>query len=161
MYPDFKELLSIFNDRGVKYLIVGGYAVSFHAQPRATKDLDILIGPDPENAAAVHAALAQFGAPIEGLRPADLIERGKFFRMGTPPIMVDIMPEISGVDFEDAWSRRIEAVIDPGAGLTAPIISEADLIAAKVAAARPQDLADVDAINKAKGRDAEGEAPEG
>jgi hypothetical protein len=154
MYPDFKKLLSIFNDKRVKYLIVGGYAVSFHAQPRATKDLDIFIGPSAENAAAVHAALAQFGAPIEGLKPDDLIERGKFFRMGTPPVMVDIMPEIIGVAFDDAWSRRIETLIDSDLGLTAPIISEIDLIAAKLAAGRPQDLADVDAINKAKGDEA-------
>ena len=110
--------------------------------------------PSAENAAAVHAALAQFGAPIEGLKPDDLIERGKFFRMGTPPVMVDIMPEIIGVAFDDAWSRRIETLIDSDLGLTAPIISEIDLIAAKLAAGRPQDLADVDAINKAKGDEA-------
>jgi len=67
MHQDFKELLSAFNAGRVKYLIVGGYAVSFHAQPRATKDLDILIGADAENSKAVYAALAKFGAPVEGL----------------------------------------------------------------------------------------------
>jgi hypothetical protein len=65
MHQDFKELLSAFNAGQVRYLIVGGYAVSFHAQPRATKDLDILIGADAENSKAVFAALAKFGAPIE------------------------------------------------------------------------------------------------
>lgn len=150
MYPDFKELLSAFNDKGVKYLVVGGYAVSFHAQPRATKDLDIFLGPSADNAAAAYRALAQFGAPIEALKPEDLVEPGKFFRMGTPPVMVDIMPEISGVAFDDAWSRRVEAVIDADLQLKAPIISKDDLIAAKLAAARPQDLADVDAIEKAE-----------
>src|SRR5579883_2404154 len=120
MYPDFKELLSAFNDNGVKYLIVGGYAVSFHAQPRATKDLDIFLGPSADNAVVAYRALAQFGAPIEALEPEDLVEPGKFFRMGTPPVMVDIMPEISGVAFDDAWSRRVETVIDADLQLKAP-----------------------------------------
>ena len=74
MFPDFKELLSRFNAHKVKYLVVGGYAVSFHAQPRATKDLDILIKADAANAAIVHAALAEFGAPLAELTPGDLIE---------------------------------------------------------------------------------------
>ena len=74
MHQDFKELLSAFNAGQVRYLIVGGYAVSFHAQPRATKDLDILIGADAENSKAVYAALAKFGAPIEGLSAEDFAE---------------------------------------------------------------------------------------
>lgn len=98
MFPDFKELLSLFNDHKVKYLVVGGYAVSFHAQPRATKDLDILIKADAANAAAVYAALAKFGAPLDELTPEDFIEKGKFYRIGRPPLMVDIFPEISGID---------------------------------------------------------------
>jgi hypothetical protein len=82
MFEDFKELLSIFNAHSVKYLIVGGYAVSFHAQPRATKDIDLLIKPDAENAKAVFAALTQFGATLEGLTAEHFSDRGKFFRMG-------------------------------------------------------------------------------
>jgi len=66
MHQDFKELLSAFNAGRVRYLVVGGYAVSFHAQPRATKDLDILVGADAEKSKAVYASLAKFGAPIEG-----------------------------------------------------------------------------------------------
>ncbi|MGH6908507.1 MAG: DUF6036 family nucleotidyltransferase [Aestuariivirga sp.] len=156
MYPDLKELLSVLNDNKVQYLIVGGYAVSLYAQPRATKDLDILINPDGKNAAVLYSALKKFGAPIEGLEPEDLIERGKFFRMGTPPVMVDILPEISGIDFDDAWQRRFEATIDAKTELKAHFISDADLITAKLAAGRPQDLADVDAIHKAKGRPTDG-----
>jgi hypothetical protein len=149
MFPDFKELLSIFNAHGVKYLIVGGYAVSFHAQPRATKDIDLLIKPDADNAKAVYTALAKFGAPVEGLTPEDLREPGKFFRMGREPVAVDILLEIDGVDFDRAWERRVEGVIDLASSLTAHFISSADLIAAKVAAGRPQDLADVAALRKA------------
>src|SRR6266436_1783740 len=118
MFDDFKELLSIFNAHNVKYLVVGGYAVSFHAQPRATKDIDLLIKPDAGNATAVYAALAKFGAPLEGMKVEDFIERDKFFRLGNPPVMVDLLPEISGVDFDQAWQRRVEAVIDPKSGLS-------------------------------------------
>jgi uncharacterized nucleotidyltransferase DUF6036 len=149
MYPDFNELLSAFNAHKVKYLIVGGYAVTFHAQPRATKDLDLFIRTDPENAKAVYAALAAFGAPLEQLTPADFLDRDGFFRIGQPPAMVEILPAIKGVEFDSAWERRLEAVIDARTGLTAFMISRDDLIAAKLAAARPQDLADVDAIRKA------------
>ncbi|MGH9454847.1 MAG: DUF6036 family nucleotidyltransferase [Terriglobia bacterium] len=149
MFDDFKELLSIFNAQKVKYLIVGGYAVSFHAQPRATKDIDLLIKPDLENANAVYAALAQFGTPLAGLTADDFIERDKFFRVGRAPVMVDILPEISGVDFDRAWPKRVEAVIDPQSGLAVPFISSGDLIAAKLAAGRPQDIADVAALRQA------------
>lgn len=150
MHQDFKELLSAFNAGQVRYLIVGGYAVSFHAQPRATKDLDILIGADPENSKAVYTALAKFGAPIEGLNAKDFAEPGNFFRMGTPPVMVDIMPKISGVEFEQAWRRRVDVRIDDD--LSVPFISRQDLVVAKISAGRAQDLIDVDALRESMER---------
>ena len=143
MHQDFKELLSAFNAGQVRYLIVGGYAVSFHAQPRATKDLDILIGADAENS---KAALAKFGAPIEGLSAKDFAEPDNFFRMGTPPVMVDIMPKISGVEFEEAWRRRVDVRIDDD--LSVSFISREDLLVAKLSAGRAQDLIDVDALRE-------------
>jgi|SRR5665213_46819 len=146
MHQDFKELLSAFNAGQVRYLIVGGYAVSFHAQPRATKDLDILIGADAENSKAVYAALAKFGAPIEGLSAKDFAEPDNFFRMGTPPVMVDIMPKIGGVEFEEAWRRRVDVRIDDD--LSVPFISREDLLVAKLSAGRAQDLIDVDALRE-------------
>jgi hypothetical protein len=149
MFDDFKELLSIFNAQKVKYLIVGGYAVSFHAQPRATKDIDPLIKPDAENARAVYDALGKFGAPLDGLAAEDFMARDKFFRMGRAPVVVDILPEIKGIDFDHAWQNRVEAVIDPQSGLKASFISRADLIAAKLAAGRPQDIADAAALQEA------------
>jgi hypothetical protein len=138
--------LSAFNAGQVRYLIVGGYAVSFHAQPRATKDLDILIGADAENSHAVYAALAKFGAPIEGLSAKDFAEPDNFFRMGTPPVMVDIMPKITGVEFDEAWNRRVDVQIDDD--LSVPFISRQDLLIAKLAAGRAQDLIDVDALRE-------------
>jgi hypothetical protein len=152
MSPDFKDLLSILNADNVRYLVVGGYAVSLHAQPRATKDLDILIKPDRANAAALFRALAKFGAPLEGLAPDDFTQRGSFFRMGTPPLMVDILPEIAGVDFNRAWRRRVVETIDANTGLKASFISADDLIAAKVASGRAQDLADMEAIRESRAR---------
>ncbi|MGD0226866.1 MAG: DUF6036 family nucleotidyltransferase [Terriglobia bacterium] len=118
---------------------------------RATKDIDLLIKPDADNGKAVFAALAKFGTPLEGLSADDFIERDKFFRLGRAPVMVDILPEISGVDFDLAWQRRVEAVVDTESGLTVPFISSEDLIAAKVAAGRSQDIADVAALRKAAG----------
>ena len=156
MYQDYKDLLSAFHAHGVKYLIVGGYAVMFHAQPRATKDIDLFIKADSANAQATYAALSQFGAPLHNTRPEDFAERTTFFRFGYEPRAVDILPSIPGVDFDAAWDRRIEATIDPESGLRAFFISRDDLITAKRAAARPQDLADVDAIRRA----AESQRPE-
>ena len=152
MFPDFKELLSIFNAHSVKYLVVGGYAVSIYSQPRSTKDLDILVKPDVTNSEAVFAALAKFGAPLKGLAPGDFAEAGPFFRMGREPVAIDILTSIPGVDFDGAWERRIEDSIDAATGLRAYFISRDDLIAAKRASGRLQDLADVDAIQKATGR---------
>lgn len=149
MYPDFKELLSAFNANNVKYLIVGAYAVSIHAQPRATKDLDILVKPGAANAEAVFRALVQFGAPLEGLIPADFREPGAFFRLGREPIGIDLLMDIPGIDFDTAWERRVEDIVDPMTGLLANFVSREDLISSKLAAGRAQDLADVEAIRKA------------
>jgi hypothetical protein len=146
---DSKELFGSLNAEGVRYLVVGGYAVSLHAEPRATKDLDILIDPAPENAVALFRALAAFGAPLEGMTPESFVQPGTFFRMGVPPVMVDILPKIAGIEFDQAWSRRVEAIIDPEAGLRASFISAADLIAAKVASGRAQDMADAEALRAA------------
>jgi hypothetical protein len=139
------------NAANAKYLVIGAYAVSVYAQPRATKDLDIWIKADAENGKTVYAALTKFGAPLSGLTAGDFMERGPFFRMGHEPVAVDILTEIPGVDFDDAWQRRVEGVIDPESGLSASFISGSDLVATKLAAGRPQDLADVDALRKAQG----------
>jgi len=147
MYRDFKELLSVLSAHDVRFLVVGAYAVSVHAQPRATKDLDLFVKPDAENAG--YTALVEFGAPLEGLTSADFAEKGPFFHMGREPIAVD-MTEIPGVEFDVAWENRIDNVIDSTTGLKASFISKDDLIRSKLASRRPQDLADVDAIRRAK-----------
>jgi hypothetical protein len=150
MYQDYKDLLSAFHAHGVRYLIVGGYAVIFHAQPRFTRDIDLFIKADAANAQAVYAALAEFGAALEGILPEDFADRGSFFRFGRDPRGFDILPNLPGVDFEAAWGRRVEGVLDAATGLKGFFISREDLIAAKLAAGRPQDLADVSALQKAR-----------
>jgi hypothetical protein len=149
MVQDYKDLLSAFHAHGVRYLIVGGYAVIYHAQPRFTKDIDLFIKADSANAQAIYAALAAFGAPLQGIRPEDFAERGSFFRFGRDPHGFDILPDIPGVDFEESWERRVEGVIDPKSGLKAYFISASDLIASKLAAGRPQDIADAESIRMA------------
>src|SRR5215475_15143901 len=111
MPDDLKELLRAFNDHEVKYLIVGGYAFGVHAEPRATKDLDIFIRSDEENSKAVFRALAQYGAPLEGLSPSDFMD-GSTFQIGQPPARVDILQQIDGLTFDEAWRNRIEGLID-------------------------------------------------
>lgn len=148
MFQDYKDLLCAFNARGARYLIVGGYAVIFHAQPRFTKDIDLFIHADPMNAKAVYDALSDFGVSLDGIRAEEFADRGSFFRFGYDPHGFDILPDLPGVDFESAWERRIEGVIDPASEQKAYFISAQDLIASKLAAGR-QDLADASAIQKA------------
>jgi hypothetical protein len=139
MPDDLKELLRAFNDHGVKYLIVGGYAFGVHAEPRATKDLDIFIRSDEQNAIAVFRALAQYGAPLVELTPTDFTD-GTTFQIGQPPARIDILQHIDGVTFDEAWEHRIEGFID--GEIQAAVISRSDLIRNKLATGREQDILD-------------------
>jgi hypothetical protein len=142
---DFSDLLNLFNANNVKYLIIGGYAVIQYAEPRYTKDLDLWISADKDNAVAVYKALKEFGAPLVGLTEADFAEEGYFYQMGRPPIRVDILMGIPGLDFETAWQHRVSEDFD---GLIVNFISREDLIAAKKASGRPQDLIDADLLSQ-------------
>ena len=165
MFKDFIDLIALLNKHKAKYLVIGGYAVGFHAQARATKDLDILILPAPKNAAAVFAALQEFGAPLRtkadpqdtdrfasrrAITAKDFEDKDSWFMMGTPPVAVDILATIPGVSFNTAWKNRVTVVLDDTEGVTAQVISRDDLIAAKLASGRGQDIADVDAIRQAQ-----------
>ena len=144
--PDFRELLSLLEKHKVRYLVVGGYAVMKYTEPRFTKDLDLWISTDKENSKAVYAALKEFGAPLKGLSPADFTQEGYFYQMGNPPFRLDVMMSIPGVTFETAWSNREKVQVE---GLVIPFISKADLIKAKEAGGRPQDLIDAKELRKA------------
>jgi hypothetical protein len=147
---DYKDLLSAFHARGVKYLIVGGYAVILHAQPRYTRDIDLFVKADAENAQALFAALASFGAMLAGIQVEDFADPRNFFRFGKDPQGIDILLEIPGIEFDRAWEHRVEAVIDLETGMTGFFISRDDLIRSKLASGRLQDLADVSAIREAQ-----------
>jgi hypothetical protein len=140
---DFTDLLSLFNDNNVRYLVVGGYAVIQHAEPRFTKDLDLWISTDPSNARAVYQSLKDFGAPLTDLTEADFGEEGYFYQMGMPPVRVDVLMGIPGIQFEEAWERRVAVDFD---GLSIPFISRLDLITAKLASGKPQDLIDAELL---------------
>jgi hypothetical protein len=94
------------NDKQVKYLVVGGYAVIKYAEPRYTKDLGIWVMADPSNAQAIFSALRAFGAPLSNLTPDDFAHEGYLYQMGVPPVRVDILMSIPGLSFEEAWGRR-------------------------------------------------------
>jgi hypothetical protein len=150
MPKDLKELLRAFNDHSVKYLVVGGYAFGVHAEPRATKDLDILIRADERNSAAVYRALTQYGAPLDGLSPQDFVD-GSAFQIGQPPARVDILQRIDGLTFDEAWQNRIEGLLDGEVKVN--IISKDDLIRNKLASGREQDLLDAKKLRNAAEQD--------
>ena len=143
---DFSDLLNLFNASHVRYLVIGGYAVIQYAEPRYTKDLDLWVSTDTANAQAVYEALREFGAPLAGMTADDFAEEGYFYQMGVPPMRVDVLMGIPGLEFEEAWQRRDEVDFD---GLTVAFISRQDLITAKLAAGRPQDLIDADSLSQA------------
>ncbi len=142
---DFKEVLKTFNDCQVKYLIIGGYAMIRYAEPRYTKDLDLWVSVEAENAAAVYQALRIFGAPLSGMTQEDFAREGYFYQVGVPPVRIDILMSIPGLLFQPAWERRVEVDFD---GVTTHFISKQDLIASKLAAGRPQDLLDVEVLKQ-------------
>jgi hypothetical protein len=146
---DFRELLEAFNGEKVRYLVVGGYAVTKYTEPRYTKDLDVWVSPDEENAGSVFSALSRFGAPLRGLSPKDFSEKGFFYTIGMAPLRIDILFDLKGLDFEDCYRRRVES--DLG-GLAVKFISAEDLIITKEALARHQDLADAEKLRIARGR---------
>ena len=144
MDENLRQLLSALNVHDVRYLIIGGYAVFVHGQPRMTKDLDVFIESSPANALATFTALAEFGAPLSEFTVADFADGKTGARFGNPPICFDILQKIDGVDFATAYANSIPFLID--GDLPARYISADDFITNKLASGRPQDLADVDAV---------------
>jgi hypothetical protein len=142
---DFKDLLRSLNAAGVRYLIVGGYAVMVHTEPRYTKDLDIWIEPVLENARAMLNALTTFGAPTADVNSSDFTEPEVFFQIGVEPVRIDIMTSVTGLEFESAWTRKI--VVDFG-GEMAPVLCRRDILTAKIAAGRLRDRQDAQRLRR-------------
>jgi hypothetical protein len=112
--------------------------------------MDIFVSPARGNIEAVYEALIRFGAPLKNMSKSQFLEPSTFFRIGVPPCQVDIFPEIPGVQFEACWPNRVEVLVDSERALSANVISAEDLIAAKTASGREQDLADAQAIRRAQ-----------
>jgi len=142
---DFKEFIESLNDHEVHYLIVGGYAFSFHAEPRFTKDLDVFVAGTVENASRLMKALENFGFGGIGLKKEDFMAPGRVVQLGNAPLRIDIVTSIDGVDFGHAWGNRVAGTYG---GISANFISRADLIKNKLAVGRKQDIADVEKLEK-------------
>jgi hypothetical protein len=151
VHSDFNDLLSTFNAHGVEYLVVGAHALAAHGRIRATKDLDVLVRPSAENAPRVMRALAGFGAPLHDLTVGDLSAPGLIFQIGVPPVRVDVLTAIDGVEFEAAWRDRVAARFGD---VPVPVLSRHHLVANKKQVGRLQDLADVEWLERGDGKPA-------
>lgn len=143
MHADFEDLLSTFTDHAVEYLVVGAHALAAHGLERASSNLEVWVRPSTENAARVFQALADFGSPMLDLSEDELAAPGFSFPIGVPPMRIDVITSIDGVDFSPAWADRLEVDV---AGLRVPVLSRHHLVQNKRAAGRLQDLADVAAL---------------
>jgi hypothetical protein len=146
LHPDFRDLLSALAASNAEYLIVGGWAVALHGEPRFTKDLDLLVGTDPENLLRVASAFREFGAPPEIVGQLERLAPEEFLFLGAPPARVDVLRTIPGIDFREAYARRSDVDWE---GVRVHVVARDDLIASKRAAGRERDLRDVRALERA------------
>ena len=154
---ELQEFVSLCVQRGVRFLVVGGYAVAAHGHPRLTKDLDVWVWVDPENAARTAAVLDEFGFGSLGLSADDFAVEGQVVQLGSPPNRIAILTSIAGVDFGGCWERRTEVLLD---SVAVPFIGLDDLERNKLAAGRFQDLADVEALRRNRASDPESDTPD-
>lgn len=138
---DFKEFIQLLNANGVRYLVVGGYAVALHGYPRYTKDLDVWIEMSPENAAKMVRVLEQFGFGSFGLQAKDFLVADQIIQLGYAPNRIDLIGTLEGVDFDSCHASRVEIKIDQ---VTVSFIDLEGLKKNKRATGRLQDLADLE-----------------
>jgi predicted nucleotidyltransferase len=146
---DFKEFLELLNRKKVKYLIVGGFAFSFHGEPRYTKDIDFFVENSSENALKIVSAVNDFWERDSGLNVSDLEKKDMIIQMGYPPIRIDIITSIEAVDFAEAWEKKV--IADYGS-IPAFFISLDDLIRNKRACGRERDILDVKYLERMKAK---------
>jgi hypothetical protein len=143
LHRDFAEILSELSNEKVRFLVVGAYAVAFHAEPRYTKDLDLWVEPTLENAQRVWNALRRFGAPLRGIPFADFTNPQIVYQMGVEPVRIDILMQIEGCTFAGAWRRRVPITLG---GVQCFALAKSDLVRSKRAVGRDQDLRDVELL---------------
>lgn len=148
LFEDTRDLLLAFEEAGVAYLIVGAHALAAHGIPRATADFDVWVRPDEANAARVMQALLAFGAPVaaHSVRVEDFVRPGTVYQLGLPPRRIDVLTAISGVEFDEAWTDRLEIEAD---GQRLPVLGRAALLKNKLASGRAKDLLDAQALRRA------------
>ncbi|NOT27680.1 MAG: hypothetical protein HOP16_16460 [Acidobacteria bacterium] len=144
---DFVDLLEAFGHAEVRYLIIGGYAVGYHDRPRTTKDLDVLLDPDPDNIRRACHALLGFGAQTDIAAHLEAAGEDEVVWMGHPPVRVDFLKDAPGVDFGTAWARRALATWN---GVSVAVLSREDLIQSKRASGREQDMIDARNLERAR-----------
>lgn len=144
---DFRDLLVSFADCGVEFVVIGAFALAFHGSPRASGDIDVFVRATAENASRVFDALGRFGAPLaaHGIGAEEFARPGTVYQIGLPPRRIDVLTEISGVTFEEAWSSRVTTEVE---GRIVSVIGREAFLKNKVAAGRPKDLADVARLAK-------------
>jgi len=142
---DFKEFLLLLNSRGIEYLVIGGYAVGYHGYPRATGDMDVWVAIHEKNAAKLVDALREFGFDLPELEKSLFLTSGKIIRMGVPPIRLEILTSIDGLEFETCYRNRI--VTDIG-DIKVNFISKGDLLINKRASGRFKDLDDIEKLQE-------------
>jgi len=140
---NFEYFLRAFSVQGVRFLVVGAYALALHGHPRATGDLNVWVEPTPENAARVVAALCAFGAPMSSVTEEDFAAPGMVHQFGLPPGRIDILTKLSGHDFAEAWKTRLLGLMGP---CEVPFLDRESFIRNKRAAGRPKDMVDADAL---------------
>ena len=140
---DFRDMLFALNAANVDFLVVGAYAVAAHGHPRATGDLDIWVRADNKTAPLVLVALRKFGAPVDQIDESDFSRPSLIFQIGVPPGRIDILTEVSGLEFPEAWANKLPLSID---GVDFHVIGFDDLILNKRASGRPKDLLDIDTL---------------
>lgn len=139
--PDFKEFLRLLNSEKVEYLVVGGYAVGHHGFPRVTGDMDVWVAATPENARRVVGALKKFGFSYAGKVAPILVQEKQVVRLGVPPVRIEIITTITGVEFKDCYAQRTIATLDEG--IEVSLIGLSELKLNKAATGRPKDLDDL------------------
>jgi hypothetical protein len=143
--PDFKDFIELLNQHNVAYLIVGAHALAFHGRPRHTGDLDIWIKPSKQNAAKMVTVLNDFGFGSLELAEADFLKENYVTQLGYPPLRIDILNTISGVEFDDAYSNKTVGIVDD---LNINFISISEFIKNKEATGRQKDLGDIASLKK-------------
>jgi len=140
---DFNDLLTLFNEKKVEYIIVGAYALAFHGAPRYTGDIDLLINRTPDNASNILACLEEFGFGNLGLTKDDFTQSENVIQLGMPPVRIDILTSISGVSWGEVEAEKVEGTFGE---LDVYYIGKSSYVENKKATGRLKDLADIEAI---------------